>query len=65
MAFGLCNAPATFERLIEKLLRYLLNDICLIYPDDVMVMAKSYDGMLDNLPTIFVRIRNANLKLNR
>ena len=30
-----------------------------------MVMAKSFDEMLDNLRTIFVRIRNANLKLNR
>ena len=42
-----------------------LNDICLIYLDDVMVMAKSFDGILDNLHTIFVRIRNTNLKLNR
>ena len=30
-----------------------------------MVMAKSFDEMLDNLRTIFGRIRNANLKLNR
>ena len=65
MVFGLCNAPATFERLMEKILRDLLNDICLIYLDDVMVMAKPFDGMLDNLHTIFVRIRNANLKLNK
>ena len=65
MAFRLCNAPATFERLMKKILRDLLNDMCLIYLDDVMVMAKSFDGMLDNLRTIFVRIRNANLKLNR
>ena len=65
MVFGLCNAPATFERLMEKILRDLLNDICLIYLDDVMVMAKPFDGMLDNLRTIFVRIRNANLKLNK
>ena len=65
MAFGLCNAPTTFERLMGKILRDLLNDICLIYLDDVMVMAKSFDEMLDNLHTIFVRIRNANLKLNK
>ena len=38
--------------------------ICLIYLDDVIVMAKSFDEMLDNLRTIIVRIRNANLKLN-
>ena len=58
MAYGLCNAPTTFEQLMEKILQDLLNDICLIYLDDVMVMAKSFDEMLDNLRTIFVRIRN-------
>ena len=42
-----------------------LNDIWLFYLDDAMVMAKSFDGMLDNLHKIFVRIRNANLKLNK
>ena len=57
MAFGLCNAPATFERFMEKILRDLLNDICLIYLDDVMVMTKSFDEMLDNLRTIFVRMK--------
>ena len=65
MAFGLCNAPATFERLMKKIVRDLLNDICLIYLNDVMVMAKSFDEMLDNLRTIFVRIRTVNLKLNK
>ena len=50
---------------MEKILRDLLNDICLIYLYDVMVMGKSFDEILDNLCMIFVRIRNANLKLNR
>ena len=40
---------------MEKILRDLLNDICIIYLDDFMVMAKSFDEMLDNLRTIFVR----------
>ena len=56
---------SSYFRTIEKILRDFLNDICLIYLDDVMVMAKSFDGMLDNLHTIFVRIRNANSKLHR
>ena len=50
---------------MEKILPDLFNDICLIYLDDVMVMAKSFDGMLDNLHTILVRIPNANLKFNK
>ena len=58
MTFGLCNAPASFERLVEKILRDLLNDICLIYLDDVNCM---YVICI----RFFVGIRNANLELNR
>lgn len=65
MVFGFCNPSATFERLMEKLLRDLHDDIFLIYLDDVMVMAESFDKMLQNLRTIFLRIRFADLRLNR
>jgi hypothetical protein len=34
MPFELCNAPATFERLIESVLRGLTYDACLVYLDD-------------------------------
>jgi len=34
MPFGLCNAPATFERLMERILQDLVTKICLIYLDD-------------------------------
>jgi len=35
MPFGLCNTPATFERLIERILQDLATKICLVYLDDV------------------------------
>jgi len=38
--FGLCNAPATFERLIELMLQNLLIKICLVYFDDIIIFGK-------------------------
>ncbi len=37
MPFGLCNAPTTFERLMEFVLRDLSWKVCLIYLDDIIV----------------------------
>ena len=61
--FGLCNAPATFERLIEAVLRGLPWDICLVYLDDIIVHARSFDHLV-HLRCVLERLREANLKLN-
>ncbi len=49
MPFGLCNAPATVERLMEAVLRGLPWDICLVYLDDIIVHARSFDQHLAHL----------------
>lgn len=41
MPFGLCNAPATFQRLMESVLHGLLAKCCLVYLDDVLVLGKT------------------------
>jgi len=53
MPFGLCNAPATFERLMKKVLHGVLHKICLVYLDDVIVYSKTFTGMLENLLEVF------------
>jgi len=64
MPFGLCNAPATFERLMEKVLRPVLNKICMVYLDDVIIFGKTFEEMVENLREVFLLLRKANLKLN-
>lgn len=64
MPFGLCNAPATFERLMEKVLREVLFKICYVYLDDVIVFSKTFEEMIKNLGKVFLRFRSANLKIN-
>ncbi|UYV82319.1 K02A2.6-like [Cordylochernes scorpioides] len=63
-AFGLCNAPATFERLMELVLRGLTWKTCLVYLDDVMVMGRTFGEHLKNFQEIFNRFKAANLGLN-
>lgn len=63
MPFGLCNAPATFERLMETVLSGLQWQVCLIYLDDVIVYGKTFEEMLHNLELVFEKLRAAGLKL--
>ena len=63
MPFGLCNAPSTFQRLMETVLAGLTRSCCLVYLDDVMVIGKNFFEHLDNLRNVFERFRIANLKL--
>ncbi len=63
MPFGLCNAPATFERLMELVLKDLNLKICLIYLDDILVYGAGFYPALDRLKTVWRRMREANLKL--
>lgn len=63
MPFGLCCAPATFERLMETVLAGLQWDICLVYLDDIIIMGKTFDEMMVNLGRVFDRLLSAGLRL--
>ena len=57
MPFGLCNAPATFQRLMDRILSGLQWQICLVYLDDVIVLSSTVDQMLERLRQVFSRLR--------
>ena len=64
MPFGLCNSPATFERLMECILRGLQWQTCLIYIDDVIIFSKDFDTHLERLREVLQRIGDAGLKIS-
>ena len=63
MPFGLVNAPATFQRLMESCLGELHLQWCLIYLDDIIVYSSTVDDHLKRLEAVFQRLIAAGLKL--
>ena len=63
MPFGLSNAPATFQRLMDLVLSGLQWSQCLVYLDDVIILGRSFSEHLANLNMVFERLREAGLKL--
>ena len=63
MPFGLCNAPATFQRMMERVLDGLNMNICAVYLDDVIVYASTEEEMYERLSKVFSRFLEANLRL--
>ena len=63
MPFGLCNAPATFQRLMQNCLGELNLTYCLIYLDDVIVYSKTPEEHLQGMCVIFDCLSEHGLKL--
>lgn len=64
MPFGLCNAPATFERMMDNILRGLKWKICLCYLDDVVIFSPDFDTHLRRLEQVLTCLAGAKLQLN-
>ena len=63
MPFGLTNAPSTFQRMMDGLLKGLTWRKCLVYLDDVIIFARTFEELLANFEEVLIRIKAANLKL--
>ena len=61
MPFGLCNAPATFERLTEYILAGMQWHEALVYIDDVVVFGSTFSECLARLREVFLRFKAHNL----
>lgn len=63
MPFGLKNAPSTFQRVMDNVLRELLNKVCMVYMDDIIVFSSSLQEHIDNLRLVFSTLEKYNLKM--
>ena len=63
MSMGLCNAPSTFQRAMNLVLRGMTWKTVLAFLDDVLVLGRSFEDHLQNLREVLERFRNHNLKL--
>jgi hypothetical protein len=64
MPFGLCNAPATFQRLMDQVLYDVTWKFALVYMDDIIIYSKTLEDHQQHLRKIFQLLIEAGLKLN-
>lgn len=63
MPFGLKNAPSTFQRVMDNILREHIGVRCLVYMDDIIVFSTSLQEHLTNLKLIFDTLKKYNMKV--
>ena len=63
MPFGLCNAPATFQRLMQQCLSGQLAESLLVYLDDIIIYSPDFCSHLQHLEGVFHRLWKHGLKL--
>nr|XP_055035571.1 uncharacterized protein LOC129423357 [Misgurnus anguillicaudatus] len=63
MPFGLCNAPSTFQRLMERIFGDQSFQSLLLYLDDVIVFSATVEQHLQRLELVLERLRQQNLKI--
>ena len=64
MPFGLKNASATYQRLMNKMFAHQIGRNVQVYVDDMLLKSRRKDDHLDGLKETFDTLRSYNMKLN-
>jgi hypothetical protein len=65
MPFGLCNAPATFQRFMDATLAGLKWKNLLVYMDDIIIFSSTFEEHLKDVEEVLNRLTDANVTLNQ
>ncbi len=63
MPFGLNNVPATFQRLMNKVLRQYIEKFVQVYLDGIIIYSNNLDKHKRHIKAVLEKIKEANLKL--
>jgi hypothetical protein len=61
MPFGLTNAPATFQRMINHVLRAYIDDFVIVYLDDILIFSKTLEEHEEHVHKVLQTLQDANL----
>ena len=64
MSFGLCNAPASFQRCMMSIFSDMIEEIMEVFMDDFSVYGKTFYDCLANLDKVLQRCEEKHLVLN-
>ena len=65
MPFGLCGAPATFQKAVQNILISENNKSCLIYLDDIIIFGKTLEEHNQRLVAVITKLQSAGVKLSK
>ena len=63
MTFGLCNAPATFQQLMNRILKDALGKFVMCYLDDIIIYSKTFEQHLKNTQWVLSKVNEAGMKM--
>ncbi|TPX16414.1 uncharacterized protein E0L32_012424 [Thyridium curvatum] len=64
MPFGLTNAPASFQNMINDVLRKYLDDFVIVYLDDILIYSKTLEQHRKHVHQVLQALQDANLLVN-